>query len=276
MDKNEINMRYRAMGLDENDEWVEVPLENAVPKWLYDSLSKEDEDDDIAYVFPYLEKEFHQWLMDVRGISQKSADDYIRHYESAYDHLYEEVGINLYALLQSIFEGDKYGISLLTKEDAPDLVKIYLDEILERIDEQEDSYTKAELRAIASYHAFFVDMAGTEEETYVKEKSTPLPEEEEFKDWLETEFKMDNEKIGKIVSSIRRMELILPSLVTEPMSFLEVLRALPTKSKRQNYVALVSKQKRHIYRNSKVSYSTIQKGLSNIKIYINFLNRNIV
>lgn len=72
------------------------------------------------------------------------------------------------------------------------------------------------------------------------------------------------------------MELILPSLVTEPMSFLEVLRALPTKSKRQNYVALVSKQKRHIYRNSKVSYSTIQKGLSNIKIYINFLNRNIV
>lgn len=268
------NMPLRGMDLNEKDEWVEVPLENVLPKWLDEAISDEDEDDTgVACVLPYLQDKFHQWLMDVRGINAKSADDYIRQYESAYDHLYEEVGIDLYDLLQTIFEenGDETGYAL-TEEDAPDFVKIYLDKMLEKMDEQEDSFTKAELRALASYHAFIVDLAGTEDETFIKEKSTPLPDEREFTDWLEAEYKMDYENARKIASSIKRMDLILPSLVTEPMTFLEVLRAIPINSKRTHYVERVANQKQRIYKNAKVSYKTVQTGLANIIFYLNFLN----
>ncbi len=53
---------------------------------------------------------------------KKSADDHIRQFESGYDHLYEEVGIDLYDLLQTIFEGtDEEYDGDLTEDDAPDL-----------------------------------------------------------------------------------------------------------------------------------------------------------
>lgn len=272
MNTEDFKLPQQGWDLNEKEEWVKVPLENVMPKWLYDAIS-DDYDNGVAIVVPYLQDKFHQWLMDVRGINEKSADDYIRQYESGYDHLYEEVGIDLYHLLQTIFEGtDEEYDGELTEEDAPDLVKIYLDKMLEKMDSQEDSYTKAELRAMASYHAFIVDLAGTGEEIFIKEKSTPLLDEREFTDWLEAEYKMDYENAKKIAYSVRRMDLILPSLVTEPMTFLDVLRAIPINSKRNNYVNLVSKQKQRIYKNAKVSYKTIQTGLSNIIFYLNFLN----
>ena len=264
-----------GIDLNENSEWVEVPLENVIPKWLYESLSEEAEDVEIAYVFPYLRGEFKEWLMNKRDISAKSADDYLRAYESGYDSLYEEVGIDLYSMLESIFEGTSDETKFdLTKEDAPGLVEIYVETMLEKLDENEDAYTKAELRALITYHAFIVDVAGASDKTLVKEKSCSLPDEEEFLSWLETECRIDYENAKKIVSSVKRMDLILPSLVHEPMTFLDVLRALPAGSKRKNYVKLVQTKKKEIYRNADCSYKTILNGFANINYYLNFLNYN--
>ena len=264
-----------GMDLNENGEWIKVPLENVIPKWLYESLSDEDEDVDIAYVFPYLQDEFKEWLMDKRGISSKSADDYLRAYESGYDSLYEEVGLDLYHILQSIFEGTSDEAKFdLTKEDAPGLVEIYIDTMLEKLDENEDAYKKAELRALTTYHAFIVDVAGASDKTLAKKKSSSLPDEEVFLSWLETECQVDYENSKKIVSSVKRMDLILPSLVSEPMTFLDVLRALPTGIKRKNYIKLVRTKKREINRNADCSYKTIQNGFANINYYLNFLNNN--
>lgn len=263
-----------GIDLNENSEWVEVPLENVIPQWLYESLSEEAEDVEIAYVFPYRQGEFKEWLMNKRNISAKSADDYLRAYESGYDSLYEEVGLDLYHILQSIFEGTSEAKFDLTKEDAPGLVEIYVETMLEKLDENEDAYTKAELRALTTYHAFIVDVAGASDKTLTKEKSYSLPDEEEFLSWLETECRVDYENAKKIVSSVRRMDLILPSLVHEPMTFLDVLRALPAGSKRKNYIKLVRTKKREIYRNADCSYKTIQNGFANINYYLNFLNDN--
>ena len=272
--KTSFNPTY-GKDLNENSEWVEVPLENVIPKWLYESLSEEAEDVEIAYVFPYRQDEFKEWLMDKRDISAKSADDYLRAYESGYDSLYEEVGLDLYHILQSIFEETSDEAKFdLTKEDAPGLVEIYVETMLKKLDENEDAYTKAELRALTTYHAFIVDVAGASDKTLVKEKSCSLPDEEEFLSWLETECRVDYENAKKIVSSVKRMDLILPSLVHEPMTFLDVLRALPAGSKRKNYVKLVQTKKKEIYRNADCSYKTILNGFANINYYLNFLNYN--
>ena len=261
-----------GMDLNEKGEWVEVPLENVIPKWLYESLSDEDEDVDIAYVFPYLQDEFKEWLMNKRGISVKSADDYLRAYESGYDSLYEKVGIDLYHLLESIFEGTSEEIKFdFTKEDAPGLVEIYVETMLEELDENEDAYTKAELRALTTYHAFIVDVAGASDKTLIKEKSSSLPDEEVFLSWLETECRVDYENAKKIVSSVKRMDLILPSLVSEQMTFLDVLRALPAGSKRENYIKLVRSKQNEISSNANCSYKTIQNGLANVAYYVLFL-----
>lgn len=262
-----------GIDLNENGEWVEVPLENVIPKWLYESLCEEDEDVEIAFVIPYLEDKFKRWLMDKRGISAKSADDYIRAYESAYESLYEIIQLDLYHLLHSFLveipEKTKYD---LTIPHAPGLVEIYVETMLEELDENEDAYTKAELRALTTYHAFIVEVAGASDKTLAKKKSCSLPDEEEFLSWLETECRVDYENAKKIVSSVKRMDLILPSLVSEPMTFLDVLRALPAGSKRKNYIKLVRTKKKEIYRNADCSYKTIQNGLANITYYINFLN----
>lgn len=264
-----------GMDLNENGEWVQVPLENVIHKWLYESLCEEDEVMDVPLVMPYLKDEFKKWLMDKRGISAKSADDYLRAYESAYESLYDIVGLDLYHLLHSfLVEIPEKTKCDLTKEDAPGLVETYVETMLEELDADEDAYTKAELRALTTYHAFIVDVAGASDKTLAKEKSCSLPDEEEFLSWLETECRVDYENAKKIVSSVKRMDLILPSLVSEPMTFLDVLRALPAGSKRKNYIKLVRTKEKEIYRNADCSYKTIQNGFANITYYLNFLNDN--
>lgn len=234
-----------------------------------------DEESNVALVVPYLQDEFKKWLMETRDIKEKSAEDYIRAYESAYESLYEELEVDLYALLRSFMNDipQKTG-SDLTKEFAPELVNIYLETMQEMLDEDEDSFTKADLRAMMAYHDFIADITDSSETKICMEKSTPLPDEEKFIAWLEKEYKMDYENAKRIISSVKRMDLIFPSLVTNPMSFLDVLRAIPEKGKRENYLAMVSKRKGQIYSKSRGSYKTILNGLANIKYYLNFLNDN--
>lgn len=271
----DANGERHGVNIKADGSMVEIPLENAVPKWFYESLLMEDEEMEGTIVRPFMEDKFKKWLMATRKIKEKSADDYLNAFESGYDSLYEEVGIDLYDMLASIFaktpDGSDYD---LTKDDAAELVKIYLDAMLEKIDKDEDAYTKAELRALASYHAFIIDMAGTDDRKLIKEKTSPLPDEDEFCSWLETEYKMVYENVGKIVSSVKRMDMILPSMVSDPMTFLDVLRALPKRSKQENYIRLVRGQKHRFFKNADCSYKTILNGLANITYYLNFLNRD--
>lgn len=233
----------------------------------------EDEESDVVLLVPYLSNEFMNWLIETRGIKEKSAEDYLRAYESAYESLYQELEVDLYGLLHSFIKEipQKTG-SDLTKEFAPEFVNIYLEMMQEMLDEDEDAFTKANLRAMMAYHDFIADITDSSEKRVCMEKSTPLPDENEFLAWLEKEYKMDYEKGNRIVSSIKRMDLILPSLVTDPMSFLDVLRAIPEKSKRENYLSMVSERKGQICSKSRSSYKTILNGLANIKYYLKFLN----
>lgn len=242
---------------------------------LYDRIANfnEDEECDVAFVVPYLQEEFKKWLIETRNIKEKSAEDYLRAYESAYESLYAELEIDLYGLLRSFIKEipHKTGCDL-TKEFAPELVNIYLETMQEKLDENEDSFTKADLRAMMAYHDFIADITGSTESKVCMEKSTPLPDEEEFIAWLEKEYKMGYENATRIISSVKRMDLILPSLVTDPMSFLDVLRAIPDNTKRKKYLDMVSEKKGEVYSKSRGSYKTILNGLANVKYYANFLN----
>lgn len=236
----------------------------------------ENEESDVVIVVPYLMGEFKSWHMETRGLKEKSAEDHLRAYESAYESLYEELEIDLYGLLRSFIEEipQKTGCDF-TKEFAPELVNIYLETMQEMLNEDEDAFTKADLRAIMAYHDFIVDITDSNEAKVCMEKSTSLPDEDEFLAWLEKEYNMDYENAKRIVSSIKRMDLIFPSLVTDPMSFLDVLRAIPEKGKREKYLDIVSKRKGQIYSNSHGSYKTILNGLNNIRYYLNFLNSKL-
>ena len=61
---NEID--WQTADLNEAGEWVEVPAESLLPKWLLRS----DEDEEIHFVVPYLEEEFCQWLMKKQGLEE--------------------------------------------------------------------------------------------------------------------------------------------------------------------------------------------------------------
>lgn len=255
---------------------VDIPVEEDMPKWLQESLLEDEDDEEMEVVLvrPFKEDEFKKWLMDKRGISPKSADVYLRAYESAYESLYEKVDIDLYDALQEMLEEiPKLIESDQSKAIAPNFVKIYVETMLEELAENEDAYTAAEKRALTAYHAFIIDMAGTDDKKYIKEKTLPLPDEDEFRSWLETEYKMDSGKIGKIVSSVKRMDIILPSMVSDPMTFLDVLRAIPQRSKQEKYIKLVNRRKRRILKNAGCSKKTIGNGFSNLNFYLNFLNR---
>lgn len=245
---------------------------------IYDQVINFDENEESDFIMsiPYLMEEFKTWLIETRGLKEKSAEDYIRAYESAYEPLYELVEIDLYGLLRAFLtEIPEDTGNDLTKDVAPELVNVYLETMQEELAKHEDSYTKANLLAMMAYHDFIVCVAESSDEKLLKPKAAPLPDEEEFLSWLETEYNMDYENARKIISSVKRMDLILPSLVSEPMTFLDVLRAIYDKSKRKNYIEMVSNRKERIFAKAKCSLKTIQNGLSNISnYYLNFLNSN--
>ena len=262
-----------GVSIDKEGSLAEIPLEDAMPKWLYESLNEEDDDVEIASVVPYLENEFKKWLMDTRDLSEISANRYIEAYMSAYESLYDIVGLDLPHILHSfLVEIPEQTKCDLTISEAPGLVEIYVETMIEELEANEKAYTKAERRALTTYHDFIAEKAGTSDKTLAKKKSNSLPDEEEFLSWLEKEVNIDYENARKIVSSVKRMDLRLPSLVSDPMTFLDVLRALPAGSKRKNYIKMVSKRKKEIYRNADCSDKTIKNGFANIDSYLNFLN----
>ncbi len=96
----------RAIDINEDQEWIEVPMEEVLPKWLVEALQDDEDDEEMEFAFicPYLKDGFKDWLKESRKLSSKYVDEYLRAYTTAYDSLYKEVGIDLFAKLQSIFE----------------------------------------------------------------------------------------------------------------------------------------------------------------------------
>ena len=103
-------------------------------------------------------------------------------------------------------------------------------------------------------------------------KADPLPDEEIFIAWLEKECRQTYGNACKIVSSIKQLDLILPSFVSEPMTFLDVLRAAPDK-KREKYIEYVCDRIHLRGSKKRGKHKTIANRLANIRtFYINFLN----
>lgn len=130
------------------------------------------------------------------------------------------------------------------------------------------------LRVLYAFHDFIVDLSGSSCIKYLKKKPSCLPDEEAFKNWMVTEYRMDYKNVVKILSSVKRMDVVLPSLVSDPMSFLDVLRALPSESKRENYIKRFSPLKRKLSKDAGCAYKTIQNGFTNIEFYIKFLSKS--
>ncbi|MBD5180150.1 MAG: hypothetical protein HDT01_02495 [Bacteroidales bacterium] len=267
------NYPTHGMDLNENGEWVEAPLEDIIPAWLHESLDNDDKDIELAMVEPYLQNEFKDWLINKRGISEKSADEYLRAYRSAYEALHKKIDIDLYSLLHSfLVEIPEKTKCDLTKAEAPGLVLIYVDEMLKAFERKEKAFENIDLRVLTTYHAFITEISESSDKTFIKKKSVALPDEGEFLEWLENECRIKFENAKKIVSSVKRMDLIMPSLVSDPMTFLDVLRAIPNKEKREKYIKLVCKDKEAIYRNAGCSYKTLKNGFTNIDYYLKFIN----
>ncbi len=265
------NTDATALNPADNEEWEEISLEDLLAK-LPDY---EDEESEIVMTVPYMMNEFRQWLIENRSISEKSADDYIRAYESAYESLYKLTGLNLYDLLRSFLTEIPVRTKCdLTKKSAPELVKAYVDTIMEEREKDKDSYPTAAVLAMQAYHDFIVDVAEAHDRKLLKKKAAPLPDEKEFISWLETERRISYDNAVKMANSVRNMDPELPSIVTNPMTFLEVLRALPTKRMQEKYIDMVKKQHQQIYANASCSYITIRNGFTNIGYYLNFLNRD--
>lgn len=224
--------------------------------------------------FPFLEQEFKAWLANERKLSDKYVAEYIRNCENAYYSLYDIVEIDLVKTLRSwIVDIPARTENSFSKKAALELVNIYIETMQEELDRDEDAYTKGEIRAMMAYHDFISFYTGVSDSNLLKGKTPPLPDEDEFASWIEQEYKKDPIEAGKIVSSVARTGMILPSLVSDPMSFIDVLRALPTKSKRESYLAMaVGANGKRESAHADCSHKTVQNGISNIRYYINFLN----
>lgn len=170
---NEID--WQTADLNEAGEWVEVPAESLLPKWLLRS----DEDEEIHFVVPYLEEEFCQWLMKKQGLEKETASRYVQSYMSVYDSLHEQIGLDLYGLLYSyLVKIPKRTKCDITKEVALFLVRVYIDVMHEILEEHPDAYTSREKHILFVYHDFIADLAGMPEEKLLKEKAIPLQEED--------------------------------------------------------------------------------------------------
>lgn len=215
---------------------------------------------------PYLKDEFRQWVMDELHVSARTAKAFVKNFTTGYKALYPRVGVDLYGTVKTFLEF----LPPTSRVQASWSVDLYLYEL----DDGEISLPTAQRRAIEAYHDFIVAYTDAPEETVLK-RSEPLADKAEFVTWLERECRMDYENADKVASSVSRMDAVVPSLVSDPMSFLDVLRALPTKSKRENYIFLLQIRSMRIAHQSGVAEKTIDNGLRNVELYANFLNHKL-
>ncbi|MDE5868745.1 MAG: hypothetical protein K2H18_00810 [Muribaculaceae bacterium] len=277
------------------EEWIN---ESAGDEELEDSFDLEEDTDEeydvetAVMAFFYLRAGFKRWLVDQRNLTKKSANDYLRKFDSLYDALSPLVGYDIYEMLAEFLDlcpdlpieddsEDKedwkkiygYDLNAYFANQAPGLVNTYI-MVLKNEMEKDARYSRTDLRVLETFHAYIVDISASSDAKYLKPKASPLPDEEEFLNWLMSSYNdIDYDRARKIVSSIKRLDLIAPSLVRDPISFLDVLRALPDNGKRENYIIRVHKRMKHIHRTLSVTSKTISNEMSNARIYARFLNR---
>ncbi|MCH5218390.1 MAG: hypothetical protein J1F07_07575 [Muribaculaceae bacterium] len=230
----------------------------------------EDELFDGVLIIPYMEDEFKRWLIENRQITEESASRYINHYMSAYERLFEVVGLDLYDLLRKFIEEipAKTG-NTLTKEGAVDLAICYVEAIQEELDRDNDSYTKEELRAILAYRDFIAFIAG--EDSMTEYKTINLPFGDEFIDWLCDELGMDYENAKKEASAARTVGSLLNHLVDRDGNLIEFASTLKNKDNREEILANLI-DARGLHNGEDKATKTLQNGISSLKKYFLFLN----
>lgn len=229
----------------------------------------EDELFEEVLIIPYKEDEFKAWLIENRQITEDSAERYINHYMSAYERLFEVVGLDLYDLLREFIEviPSKTGNNL-TKESAVDLVECYAEAIQEELDCDAESYTKEELRAVIAYRGFIAFITG--DDSMMMHKTINLPFENEFIDWLCKDLGMTHENAKKEASAAKTAGSLLNNLVDPDANLIEFASSLRNKDNRDEILATLI-DARGLFSGEDKSVKTLRNGISSLKKYFLFL-----
>lgn len=235
----------------------------------------EDELFDGVLIIPYKENEFKNWLIDNRQITGESATRYLNHYMSAYERLFEVVGLDLYDLLLEFIEviPAKTG-NTLTREGAVTLVESYVEAIQEELDRDAESYSKEELRAVLAYRDFIAFITGDDSMTMYK--AINLPFEEEFVDWLCDDLGMTYENAKKEASAAKTAGSLLNNLVDPDGNLIEFASTLKNKDNIDEILATLINAKGLFNGEDKVkgedkATKTLRNGISSLKKYFLFL-----
>lgn len=239
---------------------------------LNDYLKNFSENDlsDVLLIIPYKEEEFKRWLIENRQITDESAGRYINQYISAYERLFEVVGLDLYDLLREFIEviPAKTGSSF-SKECADILVESYYEAIQEELDRDPESYSKEEMRAIVAYRDFIASITGNDNVKSGKAKN--LPFEDEFVNWLCDDLRMGYENAKKEVSAAKTAGAILNKLVDPEGTLIELASTSEDKDTREEILARLI-DARGLYHGGDKATKTLQNGISSLKKYFLFLN----
>lgn len=234
----------------------------------YFDLLSEDELFDEILIIPYKEREFKEWLIEHRKISTEYANRYVNYFESAYERLFEIVGLDLYDLLRKfIDEMPKNTGNSLTKGFAVDLTERYVEAIQEELDKDPDSYTKEELRAFLAYRDFIASISGDETEN--NPKPTGLPFKDEFIDWLCKDLGMDYENAKKEASAAKNSGFVLNKLADTENNLIELASTITNNDHRDEILATLLGKKGLLEENK--SMKTIQNGCGALNKYFLFL-----
>lgn len=234
---------------------------------------KNFQDDELLeeiLIVPYKEDEFKAWLIENRQITDESAGRYVNHYMSAYERLFEVVGLDLYDLLREFVEAipAKTG-SAFTRGCADILVESYVEAIQEELDRDAESYSKEEMRAILAYRDFIAAITG--EDNVSRRRANNLPFEDEFVDWLCKDLGMAYDNAKKEASAAKTAGSLLNNLVDPDGNLIEFASTSRDKDNRDEILATLIDAK-GLHNGEDKATKTLQNGISSLKKYFLFLN----
>lgn len=136
-------------------------MEKTISDLVNGNLNNMDEEVGFAPVYPYMESAFRDWLKNSRKISNETyIDSYIESYMSAYERLYDEMEVDAYDAFdhslnparQPFMRG--YGLAVFEI--------YYMETMQEMLDDDENVFSKMEIRAFMAYRDFMAEVTGEE------------------------------------------------------------------------------------------------------------------
>lgn len=247
-----------------------------LPEWLKEAFDTLDDAPAPAFIIPYMNEEFLNWLVDHRQHDRKYAKTILSAYETAYERLNYELQIDLYAGLEALYPEslDTGHNSEAVNEFAVDLVAAYVEMMEEKLKDNPKSFSPAEQRAILAYYDF-ISWVGGLPEIYVK-KTWRLPFADEFRDWLTPKHNdtiKAYENAVKTISSVKCFGMCLDPVSEYWETWMYELADARDKDSRKELEKKIMKSVSDaIEAFPSKSRKTISNGLTNLAKYFIFLD----